>query len=102
MSPAQAEEAKERILASAADAGRTFNSEHFGMTIAYARGPQDLDQTGALPESPAAVGGEALRVVVKDLTAVGLCKFSLRRVAPVDSWENELAWLADAVLDLET
>jgi hypothetical protein len=38
---------------------------------------------------------------VADMTGAGLSKFSVRRITPVRSWDDELAWLADALLDLQ-
>ena len=98
----RAGEIREEILAAATAAGRTFDPEHFGLTIAYARDGEDLQRTGPIHEDPAALGRDALRDLIAELVDVGLSKFSLRRITPVQSWEDELAWLADAVLDLQT
>lgn len=100
--PTQVLQARERIEVAAAAAGRTFDPEHFGMTLGYARDRSDVERRALVHEQPCAVGRAALRSVVQDLIAVGVSKFSLRRVAPPDSWGDELGWLADAILDLET
>lgn len=99
---ANAGEAVEAIQKAAAAARRTIDPGHFGMTIPYARDGQDLTDTGPIHENPAAVGREGLRQFVADMVGAGLSKFSVRRVTPIKSWDDELAWLADAVLDLQT
>lgn len=90
------------IQKAAAEAGRSIDPEHFGMTIPYARDQADLTDTGPIHENPAAVGRDGLRQFVADMVGAGLSKFSVRRVTPIKSWDDELAWLADAVLDLQT
>lgn len=90
------------IQREAAAAGRTIDPGHFGMTIPYARDRGDLSDTGPLHENPAVVGRDGLRQFVADMTGAGLSKFSVRRITPVRSWDDELAWLADALLDLQT
>ncbi len=80
------------------------------MSIRYARAPDDLsagtrpigsaaDQSSA-PAPP--VGAGALRDLVGELVQEGMSKFVVRRATPVASWPDELDWLADAVLDLQT
>jgi alkanesulfonate monooxygenase SsuD/methylene tetrahydromethanopterin reductase-like flavin-dependent oxidoreductase (luciferase family) len=90
------------IRRAAEDAGRTINPDHFGLTIPYARDRGDLADTGPIHENAAALGRDGLRQFVADMVGAGLSKFSVRRIVPIDSWEDELAWLADAVLDLQT
>ena len=99
---AHAAEAVATIRQAAAAADRVIDAGHFGMTIPYARDRQDLSDTGPVHEDPAAVGREGLRQFVADMVGAGLSKFSVRRVTPIKSWDDELAWLADAVLDLQT
>ena len=99
---ANAAEAVVAIQQAAAEAARSIDPGHFGMTIPYARDRQDLSDTGPIHENPATVGREGLRQFVADMVGAGLSKFSVRRVAPIKSWDDELAWLADAVLDLQT
>jgi alkanesulfonate monooxygenase SsuD/methylene tetrahydromethanopterin reductase-like flavin-dependent oxidoreductase (luciferase family) len=90
------------IQQEAAAVGRTIDPGHFGLTIPYARDRADLSDTGPVHENPAAVGRDGLRQFVADMTGAGLSKFSVRRITPVKSWDDELAWLADALLDLQT
>jgi len=102
--PAQAADTIARIQAEAAAAGRSIDAGHFGMTVAYARDDGDAhDQHGGpLREEPAAIGRDQLREVIGRLVDAGMSKFSVRRVTPVTSWHDELTWLADTLLDLET
>ena len=99
---ASAADAVAAIQKAAANAGRAIDPGHFGMTIPYARDHGDLSDTGPIHENPAAVGRDGLRQFVADMVGAGLSKFSVRRVTPIKSWDDELAWLADAVLDLQT
>jgi alkanesulfonate monooxygenase SsuD/methylene tetrahydromethanopterin reductase-like flavin-dependent oxidoreductase (luciferase family) len=98
----RAAEAVATIRQEAAARGRVIDSGHFGMTVPYAHDRKDLSDTGPIHENPAAVGRDELRKLVADMVEAGLSKFSVRRVTPVRSWDDELAWLADAVLDLQT
>jgi hypothetical protein len=40
--------------------------------------------------------------LIDKLSFAGLSKFVLRPIAPVDNWEDELDWLAQTVLPLQT
>lgn len=108
--PAEAKRAIDRIHVAAAAAGRTIDPGHLGLTITYAHDQDDLGQAtrihGEVVEARdpevRPVGREELRRLVGTLVDVGLSKFSLRRTSEVVSWDEELAWLADAVLDLQT
>jgi probable F420-dependent oxidoreductase len=109
VSPERAGAIREEIQAVAAETGRTIDPEHFGLSVGYAREAGDLDKMIRLrrpkgqdvtPVVP--VGGAELRDMIQRLIDNGLSKFVVRRVAPVESWPSELAWLADTVLDLQT
>ena len=108
MTPERAAEIMARIEDEAASAGRSIDPEHFGLSIGYARGRSDLERTLPIRRRPVdlaevvPVGRQALRDLVGELVNAGLSKFVVRRIAPVDSWDEELSWLADAVLDLQT
>jgi len=98
-----------RIVDAATDAGRTIDPEHFGLSIPYARDEADLEGItrlrrpgGSDPTPPIPVGAPALRALLGDLIDEGLSKFVLRGIGPTESWADELAWLGDAVLDLQT
>ncbi|HEX4863597.1 MAG TPA: LLM class flavin-dependent oxidoreductase, partial [Acidimicrobiales bacterium] len=109
MTPPRAADIKTRIEQEAASAGRTIDPEHFGLSIGYAREPSDLERTIPIRRRPPVdlaevvpIGRDALRGLIQDLVASGLSKFVVRRIAPVGSWEDELTWLADTLLDLQT
>ena len=91
--------------------GREIDPEHFGLSIRYARVLDDLTAPGTRPLAAAAnqssapappVGAGALRDLVGELVEEGMSKFVVRRATPVASWPDELDWLADVVLDLQT
>ena len=46
--------------------------------------------------------GRGIRDLVGELVEEGMSKFVVGRATPVASWPDELDWLADAVLDLQT
>jgi alkanesulfonate monooxygenase SsuD/methylene tetrahydromethanopterin reductase-like flavin-dependent oxidoreductase (luciferase family) len=111
LGPRQAGELCRRIKEEAAAVGREIDPEHFGLSIRYARAPGDVSAPGSRPIAAAAnqasapappVGAAALRDLVGELVGEGMSKFVVRRVTPVASWPDELDWLADAVLDLQT
>jgi probable F420-dependent oxidoreductase len=92
----------------AAKAGRSISSEHFGMSIGYARGPIDpamaRTMTARRPRSVelTPVGLPALRQTIERFIAVGFSKFVVRPIVPPASWRAELEALASAVGDLQT
>jgi probable F420-dependent oxidoreductase len=91
-----------------ARAGRSISSEHFGMSIGYARVPIDpataRTMTARRPRSVelTPVGLPALRQLIERFIAVGFSKFVVRPLAPPASWRAELEALASAVGDLQT
>ena len=92
----------------AAKAGRSISSEHFGMSIGYARAPIDpamaRTMTARRPRSVelTPVGLPALRQTIERFIAVGFSKFVVRPIVPPSSWRAELDALAAAVGDLQT
>lgn len=92
----------------AAKAGRSISSEHFGVSIGYAR--QAIDpatartMTARRPRSVelTPVGLPALRELIERFIAVGFSKFVVRPLAAPASWRAELEGLAKAVGDLQT
>jgi probable F420-dependent oxidoreductase len=107
--PDEARAGRLAIQQSAERAGRVFDPEHFGISIAYAREAltdeqtltlrarrQDVDPLPLLP-----VGADALRTLLDRYLDAGLSKFVLRPTLTPSAWSEEVAWLADAVLDMQ-
>jgi probable F420-dependent oxidoreductase len=110
LTPAETAIARCRILEAADRAGREIDPEHFGLSIAYAHGGppaeglrsvaarrEDIDPRELVP-----AGATALRAFIGGCIDSGLSKFVVRPMEPVGSWADEAAWLADAILDLQT
>ncbi|MBV9820386.1 MAG: LLM class flavin-dependent oxidoreductase [Solirubrobacterales bacterium] len=105
LTPAEAAAARARIQAAAAEAGREVDPEHFGMSIPYTPAPPSAAQLRALaarrpgvaPESALGVGRDGLRALIEGYVDAGLSKFVVRPIGDPD-----VAWLADAILDLQT
>jgi probable F420-dependent oxidoreductase len=125
VTPDEAAAARQRIEQSAANAGRRIDPEHFGLSIAYARTALDRTALANLrtqradvdPDEVVPLGADALRALLGRHVEGGLSKFVLRPAAgaPVaagaaggpsaagaPSAHDELDWLADVVLDLQT
>ncbi len=106
--PDEAAAGRAVIEEAAARAGRSISSEHFGMSIGYARAPLDpaLARTMAArrPRSVelTPVGLAALRERIERFIAVGFSKFVVRPVVAPASWRAELDALATAVGDLQS
>src|SRR5262249_41013566 len=96
------------IEEAAAKAGRSISSEHFGMSIGYARVPIDPATARVMaarrPRSVelTPVGLPAVRALIERFVAVGFSKFVLRPVVPPASWRAELEALSGAVGGLQT
>jgi probable F420-dependent oxidoreductase len=106
--PEEASAGRAVIEEAAAKAGRSISSEHFGVSIGYARVALDADTARTLAaRRPRAleltpVGLPALRELLQRFIAVGFSKFVLRPVAAPASWRAELEALSSAVGDLQT
>jgi len=96
------------IEEAAAKAGRSISSEHFGMSLGYARAAIDPATARVMaarrPRSVelTPVGLPALRALIERFIAVGFSKFVLRPVAPPSSWRAELEALSAAVGEFQT
>lgn len=109
MDPSEAQQGRTTILARAADLGRHVDEEHFGVSIPYARRAVPTASLDALrarrPHGELSdfvpVGTDAVRDLVGRYLDGGLSKFVLRPLDPT-SVEEDLSWLADAVLGLQT
>jgi probable F420-dependent oxidoreductase len=110
LTPAEAEPSRRHIQAAAGRAGREVDPEHFGMSIPYARGAPEAELLAPLaarrpdvdPLAFIPVSRTGLREFIDRYVEAGLSKFVVRPLAPVVSWAEEAAWLADAILDLQT
>lgn len=109
--PSEAAAGRLTIERQAGEIGRVIDPEHFGISIPYARTHptdsalaalrrrrSDGDLTEILP-----VGGDSLVQLVRAHIDGGLTKFVLRPVGdPTVGWRDDLAWLADQVLSLQS
>lgn len=110
LTPAETGIARRRILEAADRAGREVDLEHFGLSIPYAHGEPPADTLHAVaarrrdidPRALVPIGAEGLRTFIAACVDAGLSKFVVRPAEPVGSWAEEAAWLADAILDLQT
>jgi alkanesulfonate monooxygenase SsuD/methylene tetrahydromethanopterin reductase-like flavin-dependent oxidoreductase (luciferase family) len=110
LGPAEAGAARRRIDEVAAAHDRSIDPEHHGLSIPYARTEIDSVTVAGLqrrnPDADPAdvfpVGRDQLRSLLGRLVDEGLSKFVLRPTGHVRHWGDELGWLADAVLDLQT
>lgn len=116
LEPEAAGEARRAIERAASDSGRHIDPEHFGLSLAYSRtepSPRALEMMKARrpdadPRSLLPTGRDELRSLLRAHIDHGISKFVLRLTAgsltddvPTPT-ADELAWLADAVLDLQT
>ncbi len=116
LEPEAAGLARRAIEESAERAGRHIDADHFGLSIPYARVEPherayeamrarrpDADPRALLP-----VGRDELRALLSGHIEAGITKFVLRLTGAASTEDmptashDDLAWLADAVLDLQT
>jgi probable F420-dependent oxidoreductase len=110
LTPVEAATARRHIQDAAARAGREVDPEHFGMSIPYARVTPEAELLRPLasrrpdvdPLAFVPVGRNGLPDFIEGYVDAGLSKFVVRPLAPVASWAEEAAWLAEAILDLQT
>jgi probable F420-dependent oxidoreductase len=110
LTPPEAHVAVDRIMQAAADADRTIDPEHFGLSIPYAQTqPDESAVAGLRARRPDAsldqilpVGAEQLRDLIGQLVEQGLSKFVVRPLQSGSPWRDELQWLAETVLPLQT
>jgi hypothetical protein len=107
--PEEAAAGRETILRTAAEAGRAIDPEHFGISIPYARSePPPAVVAATMRQSTAErsdvlpVGADELVDLVKRHIDAGLSKFVLRPVTRVGDSDDELGWLAETTLPLQT
>jgi probable F420-dependent oxidoreductase len=110
VTPTQGAALREEVQAAAADAGREIDPEHFGINLAYSRGPLspeaiaqlrprigDADPADFVPSGPS-----ALQERIAEWVENGYSKFLLRPVDRPDDWTAELETLAADVLHLQS
>ncbi len=110
LTPVEAGRAREQIQLAADHAGREFDREHFGISIAYARTEPNAELLSTVqerrpdinPRELIPVGAEGLHSLLEHYIDAGLSKFVIRPGTPVGSWTAEAEWLAGAILDLQT
>ena len=106
--PAEVAAGRRVIEETAAEAGRSIDPEHYGMSIGYIRGDAS-PRIGRLatPRTDAELvelvpnGTKALRTLLERYIDVGFSKFVVRPLVAPDSWRAELEDLADGLLDLQ-
>ena len=106
--PAQAETCRRTIEVAAAEAGRTIDDDHFGISIPYSRTPLDDDRVAATMARADGTRADILPIGAAELTGLlgrhldaGLTKFVLRPMSLDDGWEAELDYLAEHALPLQ-
>jgi probable F420-dependent oxidoreductase len=110
ITPDEARAACTRIQQSATNAAREFDPEHFGLSIAYTRTAPDPALLSGLrarrpdidPLTLLPVGAQALRELIQQYIDAGLSKFVVRPSGFVTSWQDEVGWLTDVMLDLQS
>ena len=109
VTPTEAGEACRTIQRVADAAGRTVPADHFGMSLGYGHTEPDGQMYSALrkrrpdvdPRELMPVGAAELRDLVRRHVDNGVTKFVVRPSIAPESWETELDYLADTLLDLQ-
>jgi len=110
VTPDEAAEGIEVIKAAAADAGRSIEDDHYGVTIPVAFG-EIPDQLLAAarerrperdPRPLVPVGWEAAMRLVAEFVDAGVTKFVVRPATPPESWPAWVSEFADHALPLQT
>lgn len=108
--PAEAAQGRLKITARAAELGRTFDPEHFGISVPYGQTAPPAAAVEAVRQRRAdrdisqilPVGRQDLLALVHAHLDGGISKFVLRSLSDSPDWRGELSWLADTVLPLQT
>jgi probable F420-dependent oxidoreductase len=108
--PEEAGAGRVAIERAATEAGRLIDPEHFGALVPYTRGPLPdaiiaalaARRPGVDPRLLVPSGLSALRATLEQFVGYGSSKFVLVPVIEPASWTDELADVADAVLDLQS
>lgn len=107
---AEAAAGRTAIEAAAAEAGRTVEDDHFGLSLPVAFGPvPDALLTALRERRPDAAaedlipnGWEAARRMIRACVDGGISKFVIRPATPPPSWSEFLAEFTGELLPLET
>jgi hypothetical protein len=110
LTPDEAGRARVQIQEAARRVGQEVDPEHFGMSVPYARVAPEAELLGPLaarrsdfdPRAFVPVGRTGLRDFIGRYVDADLSKFVIRPLASVACWAEEAAWLAAAILDLQT
>lgn len=110
VSPSDVVAGRALVEEAAAACGRAIDPEHWGVLLIYAR--EELSgrlveavkqrRPDASPEDLFPVGHKAVAERVEEFTSVGFSKFVLVPTDEPESWQAELASLAETVLPLQT
>jgi probable F420-dependent oxidoreductase len=106
--PEEAAAGRVVIEKAAAHSGRSIPSEHFGMSIGYAREPLDpATARTMIARSPRSVeltpvGLPALREQIERFIDVGFSKFVVRPLTAPPTWRGEIEALSAVVGNLQT
>ena len=108
--PSEAGRARQAIDEAAARYDRAVDDDHYGTVLLYARGAIDprVQERIARVRPAAALadvvptGADELRALVARYVEQGLSKFVLVPAAKPAAWDDELAWLAPIVREMET
>jgi probable F420-dependent oxidoreductase len=110
ITPDEAPVLRTAVETAAAEAGRTIDPEHFGVLVAYSRGPAlsggfverirarrpDVDPADLFP-----IGFTQTRALLERFTAHGFSKFVLVPAEPVEDLRSDLDQIAEQILTLE-
>jgi probable F420-dependent oxidoreductase len=110
VTPEEAGDAVRTITQAALEADRSIDPEHFGLSIGYSRHePDQRVMAGMQARRPDAdiaqllpIGDQQLREQLRQLVDNGVSKFVARPIVSGADWHDDLKWLADTVLPMQT
>ncbi|MFT5393996.1 MAG: putative F420-dependent oxidoreductase [Gammaproteobacteria bacterium] len=113
MTPDEAARACAEIAQRAQGYNRCVDAEHFGISMPYSVGPPCPESVAALQQRRKdadvseilALGSDGLVERIQAYQAAGLSKFVVRPLNPSSNdgaWSDELDWLAETILPLQT
>lgn len=111
--PTEAGAARRTMQQVARDSARHIDDEHFGISLGYSH--EQIPEASftamkrrraSYPDAPIGdlipIGGDGIRDLVRRHVDCGISKFVLRPMDRTRAWHDELAWLADLVLPMQT